>query len=115
MNKQALQMTLKTKGRLSDIKEFENIIIRSNMDGSKVRIKDIARVELGADSYMHLGKINGKPAAMIMVSQLSDANILNLSKAIRAKVPAVMKNTFAIDVIVYTKKMSENTSPLSTE
>ena len=85
-DKQALQMTLKTKGRLSDVKEFENIIVRSNMDGSKVRIKDIARVELGADSYMHLGKINGKPAAMIMVSQLSDANILNLSKAIRAKV-----------------------------
>ena len=85
-DKQALQMTLKTEGRLSDIKEFENIIVRSNMDGSKVRIKDIARVELGADSYSHLGKINGKPAAMIMVSQLSDANILNLSKAIRAKV-----------------------------
>ncbi len=85
-NKQALQMTLKTEGRLSDIKEFENIIVRSNMDGSKVRIKDIARVELGADSYSHLGKINGKPAAMIMVSQLSDANILNLSKAIRAKI-----------------------------
>ena len=85
-DKQALQLTLKTKGRLSEIKDFENIIIRSNMDGSKVRIKDIARVELGADSYSHLGKINGKPAAMIMVSQLSDANILNLSKAIRAKV-----------------------------
>ena len=85
-NKQALQLTLKTKGRLADVKEFENIIIRSNMDGSKVRIKDIARVELGAASYSNLGKINGKPAAMIMVSQLSDANILNLSKAVRAKV-----------------------------
>lgn len=83
---QALQLTLKTKGRLAEVKEFENIIVRSNMDGSKVRIKDIARVELGAESYTHLGKINGKPAAMIMVSQLSDANILNLSKAVRAKV-----------------------------
>lgn len=83
---QALQLTLKTKGRLAEVKDFENIIVRSNMDGSKVRIKDIARVELGAESYTHLGKINGKPAAMIMVSQLSDANILNLSKAVRAKV-----------------------------
>lgn len=83
---QALQLTLKTKGRLADVKEFENIILRSNMDGTKVRIKDIARVELGAASYSNLGKINGKPAAMVMVSQLSDANILNLSKAIKAKV-----------------------------
>ncbi len=83
---QALQLTLKTKGRLADVKEFENIILRSNMDGTKVRVKDIARVELGAASYSNLGKINGKPAAMIMVSQLSDANILNLSKAIKSKV-----------------------------
>lgn len=85
-NKQALQITLKTKGRLADVKEFEDIIVRSNMDGSKVRIKDIARVELGADSYSHLGTINGKPSALIMVSQLSDANILNLAKAVKAKV-----------------------------
>lgn len=85
-NKQALQLTLKTKGRLADVEEFENIIIRSNMDGSKVRIKDIARVELGADSYSHLGIIDGKPATMIMVSQLSDANILNLSKAVKSKI-----------------------------
>lgn len=84
-NKQALQITLKTKGRLDDVKEFENIIIRSDMSGNKVRIKDIARVELGAESYSHLGTINGKPSALIMVSQLSDANILNLSKAVKAK------------------------------
>ena len=85
-DKQALQLTLKSKGRLSEVKEFENIIIRSNMDGSKVRLKDIARVELGADSYSRLGKVNGKPAALIMVSQLSDANILNLSKAVKQKI-----------------------------
>ncbi|MFQ8626273.1 MAG: efflux RND transporter permease subunit, partial [Candidatus Gastranaerophilaceae bacterium] len=85
-NKQALQLTLKTKGRLADVEEFENIIIRSNMDGSNGRIKDIARVELGADSYSHLGIIDGKPATMIMVSQLSDANILNLSKAVKSKI-----------------------------
>lgn len=99
---QALQLTLKTKGRLADVKEFENIIIRSNMDGTKVRIKDIARVELGAASYSNLGKINGKPAAMIMVSQLSDANILNLSKAIKAKVKELnsrMDNGLEIRVV----------------
>lgn len=83
---QALQMTLKTKGRLSDVKDFENIIIRSNMDGSNVKIKDIARVELGAESYSNLGLVDGKPSAVIVISQLPDANIINLSKAVHAKV-----------------------------
>jgi hydrophobe/amphiphile efflux-1 (HAE1) family protein len=83
---QALQLTLKTKGRLVDSKEFENIIIRSNMDGSNVRIKDVARAELGAQSYSNLGLINGKPSAVVVISQLPDANVINLSKAIHAKV-----------------------------
>lgn len=83
---QALQFTLKTNGRLSDVKEFENIIIRSNMDGSNIRLKDVARVELGAQSYSNLGLVNGKPSAIIMVSQLPDANIINMSKAVHAKV-----------------------------
>lgn len=84
--KQALQLTLKTQGRLDDVKEFENIIIRSNTDGSNVKIKDIARVELGAESYSNLGLVNGKPSAVVVISQLPDANIINLSKAIKAKV-----------------------------
>ena len=83
---QALQFTLKTKGRLVDVEEFENIIIRSNMDGSNVKIKDIARVELGAESYSSLGLVNGKPSAVIMVSQLPDANVINLSKAVHKKI-----------------------------
>lgn len=83
---QALQLTLKTNGRLSDVKEFENIIIRSNMYGSNIRLKDVARVELGAQSYSNLGLVNGKPSAIIMVSQLPDANIINMSKAVHAKV-----------------------------
>lgn len=87
--KQALQITLKTPGRLSDVKDFENIIIRSNMDGSNVKIKDVARVELGAESYSNLGLVNGKPSAVVMISQLPDANILNLSKAVKAKVNAL--------------------------
>lgn len=85
-DEQALQLTLKTKGRLADVKEFENIIIRSNMDGSNVRIRDIARVELGAQSYSNLGLVNGKPSAVVMISQLPDANIINLSNAVHAKV-----------------------------
>ncbi|MCM1338691.1 MAG: efflux RND transporter permease subunit [Muribaculaceae bacterium] len=82
----ALQLTLKTKGRLVDVKEFEDIIIRSNMDGSNVKMKDIARVELGAQSYSNLGLVDGKPSAVIVISQQPDANIINLSKAVHAKV-----------------------------
>ncbi len=84
--KTALQITLKTPGRLDDVKEFENIIIRSNMDGSNIKLKDIARVELGAESYSNLGLVNGKPSAVVVISQLPDANIINLSKAVKAKV-----------------------------
>lgn len=84
--KQALQITLKTKGRLDNVKDFENIIIRSNSDGSNVRLKDVAKVELGASSYSNLGLVNGKPSAVVMISQLSDANVINLSKNVKAKV-----------------------------
>lgn len=85
-DEQALQITLKTNGRLQDVKEFENIIIRSNIDGSNVKIKDIAKVELGAQTYQNLGLVNGKPSAVIIISQLPDANIINMSKAVHKKV-----------------------------
>lgn len=84
--KQALQITLKTKGRLDNVKDFENIIIRANSDGSNVKLKDIAKVELGASSYSNLGLVNGKPSAVVMISQLPDANVINLSKNVKAKV-----------------------------
>ena len=84
--KQALQITLKTKGRLDNVKDFENIIIRSNSDGSNVKLKDIAKVELGASSYSNLGLVNGKTSAVVMISQLPDANVINLSKNVKAKV-----------------------------
>ena len=85
-SQRALQITLKTEGRLADVEQFENIIIRSNSDGSNVKIKDIARVELGAESYSNLGLVNGKPSAVVVISQLPDANIINLSNAVKAKV-----------------------------
>ena len=85
-DEQALQITLKTKGRLQDVKEFENIIIRSNIDGSNVKIKDIAKVELGSQTYQNLGLVDGKPTAVLVISQLPDANIINMSKAVHKKV-----------------------------
>lgn len=105
--KNALQITLKTKGRLDDVKEFENIIIRSNTDGSNVRIKDIARVELGAESYSNLGLVNGKPSAVVVISQLPDANVINLSKAVKAKVEELNSKMTNGIKIMYVKDDAE--------
>ena len=55
------------KGRLSEVSEFENIILRANGDGSLLRLKDVARVELAAKDYSFIGKYNGRPATLMGV------------------------------------------------
>ena len=84
-NKQMIKLTMRTKGRLKDVEEFENIIVRSKPDGSQVKLKDIARVELGAESYSFFSRISGKDTAMISVSQLPEANAIDLSNKIQKK------------------------------
>lgn len=88
---QTLRMTLMTKGRLIEPEEFENIIIRSNTDGSSIRIKDVARVELGAYSYDKLGLIGGKPVAVIQVVPLPGANTINIVNLVNKKVAEINK------------------------
>ncbi len=78
---QAFQYQLTTQGRLSQVSQFENIILRAKPDGSLVRIKDVARVELGAEDYDWDTKLNGKPTATLIVYQLPDANGLKIKKA----------------------------------
>ena len=82
VDKQKMQFTLRTKGRLVEPSEFENIIVKSNPDGSNVKIKDIARVELGSQSYTYSGRINGKPAALIKVVQMPDANLIDVANKV---------------------------------
>ena len=91
-NKQMIKLTMRTKGRLKDVTEFENIIIRSKTDGSQIKLKDIARVELGAESYSYFSRIGGKDTAMISVSQLPEANAIDLSNKIRAKMEELSKS-----------------------
>lgn len=91
-NKQMIKLTMRTKGRLKDVSEFENIIIRSKSDGSQIKLKDIARVELGAESYSYFSRIGGKDTAMISVSQLPEANAIDLSNKIRAKMEELSKS-----------------------
>ena len=82
---QMMKFTLRTKGRLKTVEEFENIIIKSNPDGSSVKIKDVARVELGAEDYSSKSLIDGKPCAIIAVTQLPEANTIDLVNRINHK------------------------------
>lgn len=86
VDKQALKITLRTKGRLLEPEEFENIIVRSNPDGSSIRLRDIARVELGAQSYNTIGRVDGKPAALIQVVQIPGANAIDIVNLVNKKV-----------------------------
>ena len=88
---QTLRMTLMTKGRLAEPEEFEEIIVRSNTDGSQIRIKDIARVELGAYSYDKIGLIDGKPASVIQVVPLPGANTIDVVNLVNKKVEQINK------------------------
>jgi len=85
------QYTLVSKTRLDSSKDFEKIVIRENEDGSKVRIKDIARVELGAESYIWSARLNNKDAALLGIYQLPDANALDVAEKVQAKIAALQK------------------------
>jgi HAE1 family hydrophobic/amphiphilic exporter-1 len=85
--------SVRVQGRLASPEEFGAIIIRANADGSTVRLKDIARVELGAQVYNVLGRSNGKPAANIAIYQLPGANAIDCAKGVK-KAMAAMKLSF---------------------
>ena len=82
---QQLTYTVRAQGRLVEPEEFENVIVRENPDGSMVRVKDIARVELGALNYAQYGSFNGKPGAVIAAFQVPGSNALDVAKGIRAQ------------------------------
>lgn len=92
VNKQLIKLTMRTKGRLQTPEEFENIVVRSKPDGSQVKIKDIGRVELGAESYSYFSRIGGRQSAIISVSQLPEANAVDLSNKIRKKMEELSKS-----------------------
>ncbi|MDV7103787.1 multidrug efflux RND transporter permease subunit [Vibrio sp. TH_r3] len=81
-NAQEVQFNLVTKGRLETVEEFEQVILRSNNDGSTIYLKDVARLELGKKSYDGQGKFRGKDASIITLSLQSDANALESGEAV---------------------------------
>ncbi len=97
-----------TKGRLSKVSEFEEIIVRRRDDGSIVRLSDVARVELDSENYETSGWLSGKPAGTLPIYQYSDANGLDIVKQVRASMdrlarnfPSGLKYTIAYDTTKY--------------
>lgn len=90
-DKQRFQITLRTKGRLLEPSEFENIIVRSNQDGSNIKIKDVARVELGSETYSRNGRVDGNPAALIQIIQIPGANAIEIVNEVEQKMAEISK------------------------
>jgi hydrophobic/amphiphilic exporter-1 (mainly G- bacteria), HAE1 family len=80
-----LKYSIQMEGRLSTVEEFENIIIRENPNGSLVKIKNIARVDLGSESYSALAYKDNKPCALIVVYQRPGSNAVQVSRAVKKK------------------------------
>jgi hydrophobic/amphiphilic exporter-1 (mainly G- bacteria), HAE1 family len=83
--------SVKTRGRLPTAEEFDQIIVRANPDGSIVRLKDVARVELGSLLYNSMGRLNGQLGAVIAIYQIPGSNALALSKKVRSTVDEISK------------------------
>src|SRR6516165_4558086 len=102
--RQNFTYTVRAQGRLSTPEEFGNIVIRANSDGSFVRVKDVARIELGAQTYNLESRLNGQPAAAIGLYQLPGSNAVQASDAVRAfmkeakqRFPADMDYAISLD------------------
>ncbi len=91
-NNTKFQYTLTTKGRLSSVSEFENIIIKALPEGGYLRLKDIANIELGSQNYGTISKQSGKSAAAIAIYQLPGSNALDVADEVRAAVEKLSKN-----------------------
>ena len=91
------QYAVRARGRLASVEEFGNVIVRANPDGSFVRLRDVARVELGSQVYNAVSKLNNHPAAMVAVYQSPGANALTVADAVHARL-ATLSQRFPPDV-----------------
>ncbi len=90
---QDLELPITLKGRLEKATEFEEIIVRRGDDGSIVRVKDVARVELSSENFESASYIDGKPAGGILIFQYADANALDIIHTVRREMDQ-LKKTF---------------------
>src|ERR671930_230522 len=94
---QEFTYTVLAQGRLASLAEFENVVVRAKPDGAIVRVKDVARVELGAQNYIRRGRLNGQPAAIVAVYQLPGSNAIEAMRA-ATKLMEEMKTRFPADL-----------------
>ena len=83
---QEFTYSVRSQGRLESSEQFGNIIIRANSDGSILRLKDVARVELGAQTYNLAGRFNGKPSAVLLLYQLPGSNAVAAAAAVTKRI-----------------------------
>ncbi len=88
---QSIAATVVVNGQLSSVEQFGNIVLRANTDGSTVRLKDVARIELGGQGYATSARLNGQPAVGIGVQLAPSGNALASAEAIRAKMTELAK------------------------
>lgn len=98
---QQMTYSLQTKGRLNEVADFENIIVRTEEDGGLVRLKDVAKVEIGSESYLNNAELDGMPSVAISLNTLSGANAIQAMNALRAELDRLSQfypEDFVVDV-----------------
>ena len=107
---QQLNATISALGRLQTVEDFDSILLRTNAQGGNVYLRDVARTELGSDSYGIVARYNGKPAAGIAIRLAAGANALTTANAVKAKVeelsryfPAGVKYVVPFDTTPFVK------------
>jgi hydrophobic/amphiphilic exporter-1 (mainly G- bacteria), HAE1 family len=94
---QEFTYTVRSQGRLMNADEFGDIVVRLNSDGSTVRLKDVARIELGAITYTQIGRLNGKPALIIALYQTPGSNAIAVANGVK-EVMKQQKEKFPSDL-----------------
>src|SRR6266446_3651090 len=89
--------TVRAQGRLETAEEFAQIVVRSNADGSAVRLSDVARIELGALNYQQVSRVNGQPGSIVAVFQAPGSNALDVAKGVK-EMMAELKQRFPPDL-----------------
>ncbi|MEJ5992417.1 efflux RND transporter permease subunit [Ramlibacter sp. PS3R-8] len=111
----AFQVTVNTLGRLADEKQFGEIIVRTGGDGQVTRLRDVARIEMGADAYALRSLLDGEPAVALQIVQSPGANALDVAQSVRttmkrleASFPAGLSSRIAYDPTVFVRASLES-------